>query len=174
VIEAARAGAARPIGAGRFGGPCDGRGVSEFAGAVAILSSLTEVFEGSFKRLRNHLPRDMQPVGPTAELFTIERGHADAGAAVSVSATRGDGRIVTWLVEAHIYPTDPNEWRVSVKAEIDLDDRDGDRHCILNAQQIVDDSTAAARAIRHAAELLVGYPREDLLADGWEPPEDDS
>ena len=91
--------------------------------------------------------------------------------AVTVTATRGDSRLVSWSVEAWIYPNGQNDWLVNVKAEIDLDDRDGNDRCVVNEQEIVSDSTAAGHAIRQAAEVLLGYPREDLLSDGWEPPD---
>ena len=88
-----------------------------------------------------------------------------------MTATRGDGRVVSWCVEAWFYPDGPNVWRANVKAEIDLDDNNGDDRCVLNEQEIVDNAATATAAIRRACEIVVGYLREDLLTDGWQPPE---
>jgi hypothetical protein len=59
-----------------------------------------------------HLPRS----GPTG---------------VQLTCTRGDGRLISWLIEVWIHPNGPNDWSANVKAEIDLDDRNDDDCCIL-------------------------------------------
>jgi hypothetical protein len=149
----------------------DGEGVSDLASAVDVLCALSDVCEGSFQGLSDRLPPSVRPTGPTSELFRIGRGHNDAGTAVTVTATRGDGRLVSWSVEAWIYPDGQDDWLINVKAEIDLDDSEGNDRCVLNEQEILSDSTAACHAIRQAAEIVLSYAHEDLLTDGWQPPD---
>jgi hypothetical protein len=60
---------------------------------------------------------------------------------------------------------------MTVKAEIDLDDRSGDDRCVLNEQETVTDAADVSGAIDRAVELVTGYPIEDLLSAGWEPPD---
>src|SRR4051794_34681645 len=82
------------------------------------------VVEGPIRSLRAQLPAALEPTRPTIQLFNIVAN--DAGIAVQLTCTRGDGRLISSLVEVWIYPTGPNDWSANIKAEIDLDDRNGD------------------------------------------------
>ena len=73
--------------------------LSDSETAVAVVGGLSDLAIGSFQRLRDALPADLQPTGPIAEVFTIGSGCSDAGAAVQVTAVRRDGRRVSWLAE---------------------------------------------------------------------------
>lgn len=146
--------------------------MNELNALVDIVSALSDVTDGPLHKLRNDLPTSIGPTGPTTRLFKIgldEQG--DVGVAVEVVGTRADGRYVGWIVEAWIYPTGDGEWLANVKAEIDLDDREGDDRCVLNDQQIIADWREVADAIQRAARLVVEYPRDALLMPGWEPAE---
>lgn len=146
--------------------------MDDLASAISMLAALSGLPRGPFQRLREQLPAELQPTSPVLDLFTIGMSEGDdAGAAVSMTAVRGDGRMVVWLVEACVYPTGPGNWSMNVKAEIDLDDRSGDDRCVLNEQEIVTDAAAVTGAIDRAVEVVTGYPKEDLLTAGWEPPD---
>jgi hypothetical protein len=149
---------------------CDGKRVNDLAAAVGMLAALSATHR-SFKRLSRQLPIETRPTGPVYEMFTIDKGQNDAGAMVSMAATRDDGRLVQWTVEAWIYAEVPDNWSVNVKAEIDLDDRNGDDYCVLNEQEKITDPASVAGAIDRAAARVTGFPTDDLLTAGWEPPD---
>lgn len=130
---------------------------------------MCDVVEGPIRNLHAQLPPAMEPTGPTIQLFNIVEN--DAGIAVQLTAARGDGRLISWLIEVWVYPTGPNDWSANVKAEIDLDDSNDEDRCILNDQQVLTDAAAAAQAVKRAAALVTNHPREDLMTSGWEPPE---
>ncbi len=90
---------------------------------------------------------------------------ADVGVAADVWCDRADGRTVCWTVEAWWFGAD-DSWLVNVKAEIDLDDRDGEDHCVLNEQEIVRDAAVVPDAITRAVALLVEHPLAELLFPG--------
>src|SRR4051812_23903143 len=117
---------------------------------------MRDVVDGPMRNLRAQLPAALAPTRPTIQLFSIVEN--DAGIAVQLTCMRGDGRLISWVIEVWIYPTGPNDWSANVKAEIDLDDRNGDDRCVLNDQQVVTDSAAAGYAVMRAAELVTNQP----------------
>jgi hypothetical protein len=75
--------------------------VDDEASAISMLTALSALPRGPFQRLREQLPAEVQPTSPFFDLFTIDTAEGDdAGAAVSMTAARDDGRVVVWLVEA--------------------------------------------------------------------------
>jgi hypothetical protein len=142
--------------------------MNEMAATVSLLAGLSDASGGPLARLRRRLPLDINP-SVSSELFTGVSATRDAGVAVQLTATRGDGRAVSWLVEAWVYLDGPDAWRVNIKAEIDLNDSDGDDRCVLNEQEIITDVADIRDAIDRAARLVADYPTDDLLTDGWQP-----
>lgn len=137
-------------------------------GAAALLSAaVREMADGPLRELFEQLPPETEPTPPWIDRFTI--GKHDVGSYAQVTCTRGDGRLVSWLVEVWIYPTGRTGWSANVKAEIDLDESTGEDRCVLNDQQLVTDYAAAVVALARAGALVTGFPRDDLLAWGWEP-----
>ena len=138
--------------------------------AVVLLSAAVgDVVDGSMRRLYEQLPAGFAPTPPSVHRYNIDKN--DAGIGAQVRCTRGDGRLVSWLVDVWIYPTGREDWSANVKAEIDLDDSFGEDRCVLNDQQFFADAAAAAQAVERAAALVTEHPRADLLVSGWEPPE---
>ena len=148
---------------------CDRSHVDDFDAATDVLSALPEMARDAFDRLRVRLPSHTQPIGPTSELFTVDGKAHDAGAAVQLTAVRGDQRRISWLVEVWIYSTGPSNWAMNVKAEIDLDDHNGNDYCVLNEQQLITEPKDVIAAIRQAVDLVARYPTHDLLTSGWRP-----
>ena len=89
---------------------------------------------------------------------TLARYAAEGVRTVVVTCTRGDGRLISWLVEVWIYPTGPKDWAANVKAEIDLDDSNGDDRCVLKDQQVVTDVLVVEGAVKRATALVVNHP----------------
>jgi hypothetical protein len=134
--------------------------------ALAVVTALPDRVDGPMLQLREMLPRDLRPSGPTARTFTIHDDGTDAGVAVDLTATRSDGRAVMWIVEARIYGAGPDNWTINIKAEIDLDDREGSDRCVVNEQQVITELADIPAAITIAAQLVANYPLAELLTAG--------
>lgn len=148
--------------------------MADWEGTAAILLSLHDAMNGSFRRLRSEITDEFAPEGPVLRIVNGFDGTGGAAADVSITATHADGRQLSWLVQIWIDRHDGDEtWCVTVKGEIDLDDEEGDDYCVLNEQRTVNDGRQAAAAIDELTAMVVDYPLEHLLAMRWSPGEHD-
>jgi hypothetical protein len=145
--------------------------VTELLGIAAVLLGVRRAVR-LFQGLHDALPGALEPSGPLVEPFEGFDGTGGAGVSVYVRAQHPDGRGLFWQVELWIDRQGGDrdgEWYGTVKAEIDLDDDDGNDHCVVNEQRGFNSSVEAATAIREMTDVVCSHPLEALLALRWTP-----